>query len=280
MGDCQGDPQGGIVIEIVNMGDTDIVWTKKPTHEPTTLITFYQGEQGFASFVAGMGLIGDEEPVAKIFSKLHSVDPMNTFPDPTFPEWRVYERRNDDGRRYFILRLSHTYIVGANMTKAWLYNYPVFRDITMHLSSYGVDESLYLTSHLMGGYPAAEQAYVPDDQLVVFDYLNPEEDAYLTDGSRIEEDMLIAPPCWMFANIFGNFNHNVIKGNWVAICSHDENVFVNERGCDMLINFISDVHSLGVNHAKVGEIYEMITQVEHMGETTDLKTLLDGGFYA
>ena len=58
---------------------------KKPTHEPTTLITFYQGEQGFASFVAGMGLIGDEEPVAKIFSKLHSVDPMNTFPDPTFP---------------------------------------------------------------------------------------------------------------------------------------------------------------------------------------------------
>ena len=75
------------------------MWTKNPTHEPTTLITFYQGEQGFASFVAGMGLIGDEEPVAKIFSKLHSVDPMNTFPDPTFPEWRMYERRNDDGRR-------------------------------------------------------------------------------------------------------------------------------------------------------------------------------------
>ena len=262
------------------MGDTDIVWTKKPTNEPTTLVTFYQGEQGFASFVAGMGLIGDEEPVAKIFSKLHSVDPMNTLPDPTFPEWRLYERRNDEGRRYFILRLSHTYVVGANMTKAWLYNYPVFRDITMHLASYGVDESVYLTSHLMGSYPVAEQAFIPDDQLVVFDYLKPEEDAYLTDGTRIEEDMLVPPPTWMFANIFGNFNQNVLRGNWILICSHDENVFVNERGCDMIINFMSDVHHIGVNHAKVAEIYQMITEVEHMGETADLKSLLDGGFYA
>ena len=239
------------------MGDTDIVWTKPPTKKPTTLVTFYQGEQGFASFVAGMGLIGDEEPVARIFSKLHSVDPMNTFPDPTFPEWRMYERYNDENRRYF-----------------------VFRDITMHLSSLGVDECVYMTSHLMGSYPAAEQAYVPDDQLVVFDYLRPQEDSYLTDGTRVEEDMLVPPPTWMFSNVFGNFNQNVLRGNWILICSHDDNVFVNERGSDMLINFMSDIHSLGVNHGKVAEIYQMITEVEHMDDTKDLKTLLDGGFYA
>ena len=260
------------------MGDTDIVWTNSPTRERSTLIAFYQGEQGFASFVAGMGLIGDAEPVAKIYSKLHSVDPMNSFPDPTFPEWRLYQVRNGDGRRYFILRLSHTYVVGPNMTKAWLYNYPIFRDITMHLSSLGVDELIYMTTHLMQTANINDQTYIPDGELATFDYLNPENDL-LVGSNEVEEEMLIPPPSWMFAKIFKDFNRNVIKGVSVVFCSHTDTVFVNERGSEVLLDFMENEHALYRDTEKIDEMLTMINDVEHMQEPADFTAILDGGFY-
>ena len=61
-------------------GDTDFVWKREVGVEPTTLVAFYQNEQGFASFIAGASLVGEEEPVCSIFSKLHQVEPMNTLP--------------------------------------------------------------------------------------------------------------------------------------------------------------------------------------------------------
>lgn len=260
------------------MGDTDIVWTNSPTREPTTLVAFYQGEQGFASFVAGMGLIGDVEPVAKIYSKLHSVDPMNSFPDPTFPEWRLYEAKNSDGRRYLILRLSHTYVVGPNTTKAWLYNYPIFRDITMHLASLGVDELVYMTTHLMQTAPMSDQVFIPDGEVAVFDYLNPEDNIFIG-PDELTEDMLVPPPTWMFAKIFKDFNQNVLKGVWVVFCPHTDTVFVNEGGAELLMQFMSEVHALDIDTEKINEMLTMINDVEHLQQPADFTAVLDGGFY-
>ena len=264
------------------MGDTDIVWTNSPTRKPTTLVAFYQGEQGFASFVAGMGLIGEEKPVAKIYSKLHSVDPMNSFPDPTFPEWRLYEVENGAGRRYFILRLSHTYVVGPNTTKAWLYNYPIFRDITMHLASLGVDELVYMTTHLMQTAPMNDQAYIPDGDVAVFDYLNPENDLLVGSFNNItemEDEMLVPPPSWMFAKIFADFNQNVLKGVSVVFCPHTDTVFVNERGSEVLLKFMYERHLLSSDTEKINEMLTMINDVEHMQEPAEFTAILDGGFY-
>ena len=66
-------------------GDTDFLWMNPPydKNEPTTLVVYYSSEQGFASLIAGSSLVGNSEPVCKIFSKLHQVEPMNSLPLPT-----------------------------------------------------------------------------------------------------------------------------------------------------------------------------------------------------
>ena len=71
---------------IEDIKDTEIVWCNgKPEAEPTHIVVFNQGAQGLASFGAGMGLIGDEKPIARIFSKLFAVPAFNEIPDPLFP---------------------------------------------------------------------------------------------------------------------------------------------------------------------------------------------------
>ena len=110
---------------IESYGDTDFVWPEgRVSREPTTLITYFQGERGFASFIAGASIVAEKEDVCKIFSKLLPVEPMNTLPEPATSAWRLSEVYNEFGRRYFILRINHAYIPSAETTKAWLYNYP------------------------------------------------------------------------------------------------------------------------------------------------------------
>ena len=50
--------------------DTDFVWQKELWSEPTTLIVYFQAEQGLAPLLAGASLVADTEPVCKIFSKI------------------------------------------------------------------------------------------------------------------------------------------------------------------------------------------------------------------
>ena len=49
--------------------DVDFVWKEDIIalgDSPSTLIVFHQNEKGFAPFLAGMGLIGESEPVCHI----------------------------------------------------------------------------------------------------------------------------------------------------------------------------------------------------------------------
>lgn len=248
---------------IDSRGDTDFVWKQETGVEPTTLIAFYQNEQGFASFIAGASLVGEEEAVCSIFSKLHQVEPMNTIPAPTFPEWRLYELRNEDGRRYFVLRINHAYIPSPEKTKAWLYNYPVFRDIITVLSEKGVDELVYLTANIMQEYIFSEQPQIPSDELLVYDYDEKDDTLYLTDGSSIDSmDLDVPPPSWIMTACFEKFCSNPIRGNYLVMCAHTSTTFINENEADRLLLFLEEVHGLPYNDKYKTELLSVLYDAE------------------
>jgi len=262
---------------ISTTGDTDFVWTEEtilngvlefPNQvEPTTLVVYYQGEAGYASFVAGASLVGEQQPVCKIFSKLHQVEPMNSLPLPTFPEWRLYEMRNLDGRRYFILRISHAYTPSPEQTKAWLYNYPVMRDIIIECSKRGVDELVYLTSHVMQNFIFDDQPQIPPNELIVYNYQEPEDEAlYLTNGEVIDDLQLIVPsPTWIMCSLFNSFCTNPIRGVWLVLCGNDNTTYLNISEADRLLDYMYDVHGLEYDTVYYSEMMEALKLAEHIG---------------
>ncbi len=248
---------------IDSRGDTDFIWTHEVKAEPTTLITFYQNEQGFASFIAGASLVAENRPVCSILSKLHQVEAMNTIPAPTFPEWRIYELRNEDGRRYFVLRINHAYIPTQGNKKSWLYNYPIFRDIMTVLSEKGVDELVYLTANIMQEYIFQEQAQIPSDELLVYDYDEKDETLYLTDGSDLGfQDLDIPPPSWIVAECFEKFNTNPVRGNYIVMCAHTATTFINEVEAERLLQYLEDTHALLYDENYKSELLEVLYDAE------------------
>jgi hypothetical protein len=135
-----------------------------------------------------------------------------------------------------------------------------------------------MTTHLMQTANINDQAYIPDGELAIFDYLKPENDL-IVGSNEVEDEMLVPPPSWMFAKIFKDFNRNLIKGVSVVLCSHTDTVFVNERGSEVLLKFMSDRHRLINDTEKINEMLTMINDVEHMQEPADFTAILDGGFY-
>jgi len=251
---------------VQQMGDTDLVWLKNVTVEPTSLLVYFQGEQGFASFVACSGLVGEEKPVCKIFSKLHNVEPMNSVPNPSFPEWRMYELYNNVGRRYFILRMSHTYVVNQDKTKAWLYNYPVMRDIVLALNKLGVDEMSYLTTNIMQEYLYEDMLQIPDDDVLVYDYGRKTEKAFFVNsGESTDRQLIMPPPSWMFSEVFENFSDKY-KGNHLIVCSNTKSTFVNTKSVDALVKFLSETHFLNIDPNYMLQVEEALLDIE--GHTT------------
>jgi hypothetical protein len=247
---------------IQSMGDTDLVWQKNITVEPTTLITYFQGEQGFASFVACSGLVGESEPICKIFSKLHNVEPINTVPSPSFPEWRMYEMYNSEGRRYFVLRMSSTYVVNNDKTKAWLYNYPVMRDIVLALNKVGVEEMVYLTTNIMQEFMYQDTLQLPDDELLVYDYNFKDEELFFWEsGEEIKAQMILPPPSWMFAEVFQNFSDKN-TGNFLVVSSNTTNTFVNQEAVNTVVKFLTLMHRLKVDKTHMLKVSDALLDIE------------------
>lgn len=251
---------------IESYGDTDFVWLDGlPNEEPTTLITYYQGERGFASFIAGSSIVAEKHLACNILSKLHPVEPMNTLPTPSTSAWRLNVLYNEFGRRYFILRINQAYIPSPEKTKAWLYNYPVFRDIVMCLSKYGVNESVYLTSHVMQDFMFAEQVMIPEDELLVYDYDDKDETLFLTDGRSIDfHDLNIPPPSWICSECFEHFCGNTIMGNWIVVASSTNHTFVNEREAERLLQYLEDTHAILPDENYKSEFLEVLYEAEGM----------------
>ncbi len=269
-------------------GDTDIVWNKiygeHTSKTPTTLIVFNQNEKGYASFITGMGLIGDEKPVARIFSRLHQVEPFNNYPEPVFPEWRLFEKKNMDGDRFFILRITHTFPVHNDdeSSISWLYTYPIIRDIVLALNNKGVDSLCYLTVNLMQEFSTTTHGMIHENQIGIFDYMNHEEDIQLITKYEtknnvshhseqvLKEDIVMPLSVWAFGAVFKNFCRNTIRENITVIGGRDRNTFVNTETQETLSWFVQDKYKLTVDHEKEKYLTVLLSDLEHLTKPLSL----------
>ncbi len=262
---------------ITQRSDADFIWQNDNLQsEPSSLIVFHQGEMGFASFIAGMGLIGEEKPVCKIFSKLHKVGAFNSAPEPTFPEWRMFETRNEDGRRFFILRITHAYPLPDSdvADHVWLYTYPIVRDIVMEMNQHGVDELVYLTTNMLQAVNKVapdEYISIDDGDVALFDYVNHEEEIQTINGKdTLERQIILAPPSWPFASVFKNFCTNDIRGVWIAIGGNTKTGFIDEETSLSLLKYCKDVLGLSYSKSKVEEYIGVLRDFEHLTQPFDL----------
>lgn len=267
---------------IEHIKDTEIVWCNgKPEAEPTHIVVFNQGEQGFASFGAGMGLIADEKPIARIFSKLFAVPAFNEIPDPLFPEWRLYERRSDEGERVFILRMIHyapTMINDADPSAnnyVWLYSYPILRDIILSLNDCGIHQSTFFTSDTLSIFTPTPTHDLTG--LAVFDYMNTEEEALSLAGVPVEGDIVCTPPAWMWSCIFKNFCMNDDIGVWIVFVQSPE-TFLDRDGMDSLLAYADSVLGLSYSESDFFNAVDSLSTLEGMGEDLSLDRFMASGF--
>jgi len=273
---------------VENYGDTDIVWNKiygeHTSKVPTTLIVFNQNEKGYASFITGMGLIGDEKPVARIFSRLHQVEPFNNYPEPVFPEWRLFEKKNKEGRRFFILRVTHTFPIHSDdeSSISWLYTYPIIRDIVLALNNKGVDSLCYLTVNLMQEFSTTTHGMIHENQIGIFDYMNHEDDIQLITKyndtnetlfrtkTKLKEDIVMPLPVWGFGSVFKNFCTNTIKENITVIGGRDRNTFVNEETQETLSWWMREHYKLETDQGKENYLTVLLSDLEHLTKPLSL----------
>ena len=257
----------------------DFVWNRQLDNEDTTLLVFHQNERGFASFLAGMGLIGDERPVCRVFSKLFQVEAYNSAPDPTFPEWRLFETRNMDGRRFFILRITHSYPLPEPHAPdhTWLYTYPILRDIVMELNRYGVNELAYLTTNLLQGslnYNYEELANIPSSEVGVFDYINHEDEVLTLNGDYIDRDLVLSCPSWTFGAVFKNFCTNPLRGVWLVIGGYNPTTFIDTKSADSLVDYCDIVLGLKAEPRIMRKLTDILCDLEDLTSPTNLDRIL------
>ena len=270
--------------------DVDFVWKKDiDIGDESTLVVFHQNEKGFAPFMAGMGLIGDEEAVCHIYSKLFDIPAYNTAPEPTFPEWRLYSIYNAQGRRFFILRMTHIYPlpVSGGGDNTWIYTYPILRDIILELNEYGVNELVYLTTNQMQsaiGYETNAYATLDPQEVAVYDYCLPEEDPMTTTGLVIEKDVVLPSPVWTFPSLFLNFCTNVIRGCWVALGYSDRQTFIDRATAEQLLKYCDK--TFGLDNPcldRMDKLESLLLELEELTDVPTLDRIMNnddlGGFY-
>jgi len=265
---------------ITQQKDTDFVWDysrlQDRYHVGGSLIIFHQGERGFATFLAGMGMIGHAKPVCRIFSKLFLVDAYNTAPDPTFPEWRLFEIYDNLGTRHFVLRVTHSYPLpeSKDADNSWLYTYPTIRDIVMELNNFGIDSMTYMTSNLLQTSPSynTEQfAVMHPKELAIFDYMKHEEVPKSLDGQEYDNDIILSTPAWTFGCVFKNFCTSPIKYVRLLISGTDTQSFIDWDTFDSYKSYWYDYHSIVTHDDIIIKLKEILGDLEILtsGKTLD-----------
>ena len=266
------------------MTDTDIVWVNgKPEEEPTHLVVFNQNEVGFCPFITGMGLIGKEEPIAKIYSRLHSAPALNHIPEPLFPEWRLYQRRNDEGERFFILRLTHFADIEPSLEDTankgvWIYSYPVVRDVVMALDQLGVDTLSYLATDTMSLYSTSNTTEsINEGEIAVFDYVFREESAMTTGGRIIGKDIILTTPAWLFPEIFTSFSTKDEIGAWIVIAASSYNL-IDKSSIETMKEYCDDVLGLSCDEERLDTVMSALFDFSHHLDDTNPIDIFMSGF--
>tara|TARA_Y100000004_G_C8887318_1_gene400377 strand:- start:39 stop:890 length:852 start_codon:yes stop_codon:yes gene_type:complete len=272
---------------IIQEADTDFVWATRdqPANESTKLIVFNQNESGFATFQGAMGLVGSREPVLSIFSKLLQVSAFNSIPEPAFPEWRMYETFTKSGKRVWVLRVSNVHPAPKEgmADHSWLYTYPVIRDVIKHLSSYGVDEMIYITANQVQssfGYDRKNYLYLKPTQLAIYDWHDKDADAYPVDenGKEWNRDIIATVPAWHFCSLFQSFcaNNNL---NHLIYVGCDSGAFVDEVAPQTLLLYLEENHDIWRSFdgkEQMEKVHNLLSDLATMTEARVLDGLQGG----
>lgn len=272
--------------KIEQQTSTDILWTDaEPTKEDTHLLVYHQAEHGAATALAGRALIGDASPIAKIYSHLQNVNGINFIPAPCWPEYRLYETYNNNGERYFILRIPSLYPVNASTLPnanpmTWLYTYPIVRDIVLSLNKYGARRMTYLTTNLFKYHSDfMEYGEIEHGHVVTYDFveLADEVEKYYGDTAvEVEDDFAIAPNVWIWCDIFASFCSNPPHSSRVVLGSASPS-FVDTDTADTMLNYLYSNYGLGFDEEALEEYAYKLTQM-NKHRYTSVEDIISGAF--
>jgi len=247
----------------------DLVWTdNKPKKEATHLLVYHQAEHGSATAMVGRALIGEERPIAKLYSNLMQTAGINFIPAPTWPEYRLYEVYNNNGERFFILRIPALYPVHASLLPqanpmTWLYTYPIVRDIVMTLGEYGVNRMTYLTTNLFKHHADFfEYGNVEHGEVVTYDFvtLADEVEKYYGDTAvEVQDDFAIAPNVWIWCDVFATFSKFAVSSN--VLLGSASPSFVDTDTADTMLNYLYNTHGLHHDEEALEDFAYKLTQM-------------------
>ena len=251
--------------------DTDIVWTNKvPVKENTHLLIYHQEEHGSATTLAGKALVGENEPIAKIYSQHFSSMAVNFIPVPFWPEYRLYETRNNNGDRFFILRIPSAYPIELSQDKyanplVWMHTYPIVRDIILSLSNVGVNKMSYITTNLFGLHKAFDgYSKVAHGEVISYDWCDLEQEVTVNCGDvktvSEELDFIIAPNVWIWCDVFSNFCEKPILSEVLLGSASSE--LVDMDTADALLNHILLKYGLSCDESALQSITQKLMDVE------------------
>ena len=257
--------------------EIDIMWSAgQPIKKPeSTAICFMQHEPSFATFVSGMGIIGDREPIARIYSRHLCVEPYNHIPEVMEPCWMLYEV--DDT---FVLRLTNWMPpVSPDDTTNWLFSYPAIRDMTCLLIDLGVNKffsmsTLYMPSEIV-------QPAQGTDSMLIYDFMN---EAILGGNFRGwvgEGELALTTPSWLFNYMFAKIMHDVDALSMLCIVKTDT-TGMDETAIQHFVDYYESVHQLTCNQRKMDEIRSILISLDEDGNFTspfDIDPNDSGGFH-
>jgi len=256
--------------------NVDMVWTdEKPEKENTHLIVYYQQEHGFATALAGRALIGEQEPIAKIYSNLMTVNAVNYIPAPFWPEYRLYETYNNKGERFFILRIPNLHPVEPTMRPnanpmVWLYTYPIVRDIIMLLNEVGVNRMSYLTSNLFTFHREFEDfGDVEHGHIVEYDFVRLADEVEKMHGDTMvdtHDDFVVQPNVWIWCDLFATFCENTPRFSEVLLGGVGTD-FMDSDVADTFLNHLRLKY--GLNHDEEA-LEEMSLKLSEMKTMTQI----------
>jgi len=272
---------------IIEAKDADFIWhtDREPVRESTKLVVFHQNEKGFATFQTGMGIVGSRLPCLSIFSKLFDISSFNSIPEPAFPEWRMYETCTKNGKRVWVLRLTHIHALPKNNSAdhSWLYTYPVVRDVIRHLSNYGVDEMIYMSANQMQasfGYDRQSYISLSPSDLAIMDYNDTSDDALVVNefGDEYHQDLITVAPAWHFCTLFNSFCGNT-NTNLLVYCGVDKKEFVDEASARTLTRYLQEKHDIWFSFdgkEQVSKVQDLLHDIETLTEARVLDNLQGG----
>jgi hypothetical protein len=232
--------------------DIDILWEdgfKKDSCD--TGIVFMQNEPGFATFLATMGVVGDEEPVARIYSKLLAIEPQNAIPEIAEPCLMLYNI--DD---HIILRLVNLMPPNSpiDMTN-YLWHYPLARDLASVLCEIGVTKLFTMTSVAVEGTPLEGDGH----PYIAYDFQKKDVIGSLGGG-----ELALTTPSWLLGELFAKIGGDDV-GSILMLMKSETIMGIDEQAVQYALDFYHQSFDLSPDLDAMNEIRSILNSIDEEG---------------